>query len=56
MTRREQQLTDTLRELLRAFDSLMPGLRYIAVPDYQVINEAPLAARRLLSEDEVEGE
>ena len=43
------EVVPIIKELLRAFDSLMPGLRNIAVQDYQVINDAPIAARRWIA-------
>lgn len=36
-------------KLLKAYDSLMPGLRHIAVQDYMLINEAPLEMRTVLA-------
>ena len=43
------EVVPIIKELLRAFDSLMPGLKNIAVQDYQVINDAPIAARRWIT-------
>jgi len=47
---REQELVRLLRQLLKAYDSLMPGLAHIAVQDYEIINRAPLEARAALRE------
>lgn len=47
---REQELVRLLRQLLKAYDSLMPGLAYIAVQDYEIINRAPYEARNALRE------
>ena len=49
-TDRERELVRLLRQLLKAYESLMPGLRYIAVQDYEIINRAPLEARGALRE------
>jgi hypothetical protein len=48
---REQRLETALRDLLKAYDMLMPGIRYIAVPDYALINEAPINARKALDRE-----
>lgn len=47
-TAHEKQLACALEKLLRAYDALMPGIWYIAVPDYALINEAPLEAKKAL--------
>ena len=44
----ERELVKALQKLLKAYDSLMPGLPHIAVDDYALINEAPIEARRLV--------
>lgn len=49
MTAREKRLTKALEKLLRAYDSLMPGLAHIAVQDYALINEAPIEARKAIA-------
>lgn len=41
---------EALQMMMRAFESLMPGLRHIAVQDYALLNDAPLAARKALAE------
>lgn len=45
---REKTLELALRDLLKAFESLMPGLAHIAVQDYELINRAPIQARKAL--------
>jgi hypothetical protein len=54
MTSREKELVHALRQLLKAYDSLMPGLAHIAVQDYALINRAPLEARMALSNKQAE--
>lgn len=49
MTAHERRLIAALRELLRAYESLLPGLVHIAVQDYRVINEAPIEAQRAIA-------
>jgi hypothetical protein len=34
--------------MLKVYEMLMPGIKYIAVPDYQELNEAPIFARQML--------
>ena len=48
ITPRERELEIALRDLLTAFDSLMPGLAHIAVQDYEIVNRAPIQARKVL--------
>lgn len=38
-----------LEDMLRVQDALMPGVRYIAVQDYALLNEAPMRARAALA-------
>ena len=38
-------LLAVIPRLLRVIDALMPGLKHIAIEDYQELNEAPIAAR-----------
>lgn len=45
-------LVSALERMLGVQEMLMPGLRHIAVPDYQELNEAPLAARAALAKAE----
>lgn len=42
-------LKDALRRMLKVYEALMPGVRYIAVQDYAELNDAPIAARKLLA-------
>lgn len=45
---KEKELRDALKDLLRAYEMLMPGIAHIAVSDYALINEAPIKARKAL--------
>jgi len=54
MTAHEQRLVAALRALLQAYESLMPGIAHIAVPDYALLNDAPLEARRAIAAAEAE--
>lgn len=38
-----------LKMLLAAFESVLPGIRYIAVKDYKLVNDAPVAAERVIA-------
>jgi len=38
-------LEAALLDMLKVYEMLMPGLRYISVADYQLVNEAPIRAR-----------
>ena len=49
MIAQRNDLAKAVREMLLAYESLLPGLRYIAVQDYALINEAPLLARKALA-------
>lgn len=40
-----------IRDLLKAVEMLMPGLRYIPVESYQILNDAPIRAREFLQEN-----
>jgi hypothetical protein len=42
------ELAEAVKQLLKAFGQLMPGLIHIAVEDYANINEAPMIARDAL--------
>jgi len=42
------ELVHALELLLAAYESVLPGVQHIAVQDYELLNEAPLAARRVL--------
>ena len=49
----EAEVADLLAvipRLLRVIEALMPGLKHIAIEDYQELNEAPIAARDALSD------
>jgi hypothetical protein len=37
-----------LVDMLRVYEMLMPGIRHIAVQDYQLLNEAPIRARKAI--------
>ncbi len=45
---RVKELEAALKLMVRAYESLLPGLRHIAVQDYKLINDAPVAARNAL--------
>ena len=40
-----EDLLEACRQLLLAYEELMPGVGQIAVKNYRVLNEAPLAAQ-----------
>jgi len=44
-----KDLLAALEGMLRVQDALMPGLRHIAVQDYALINDAPIAARAAIA-------
>lgn len=46
--KQRNELADALRDLLKAYDSIMPGVKFIAVQDYAILNTAPIAARKAL--------
>jgi hypothetical protein len=48
MTPREKELLLALTSLLKAYDMVLPGIRYISVTDYALINDAPVKARSLV--------
>lgn len=48
MTKHEKALVAALRKLLKAYESVLPGIRYIAVQDYALINMAPIEAERAI--------
>jgi hypothetical protein len=48
------ELAAALCDMLRAFESLIPGVKYIAVQDYALLNEAPMAAHAALKKWGVE--
>lgn len=41
---------DALELMQRALASTMPGVRHIAVQDYAILNDAPVAAAKVLRE------
>ncbi len=45
-------LLEGLRSLLAAYESILPGVRHIAVQDYQLLNDAPCAARAAIAKAE----
>ncbi len=45
-----EALKQAARELLRAYEMIFPGIKYITVQDYALINEAPFNMRRLIEE------
>jgi hypothetical protein len=46
-------LLQATKDLLRAFDELMPGLAHISVEDYANVNTAPIRARQAIEKAEV---
>jgi hypothetical protein len=42
------ELLGVCKQLLRLVDELMPGLKYLAIEDYAIVNDAPLAAHRII--------
>ena len=49
MFKERAELIEALRDMLKVQEALMPGIRYIAVQDYALINNAPVTAHRLLT-------
>lgn len=45
-----EQSVDALRDMRRLVDMLMPGVGSIAIQDYQLLNEAPMRAGKLVAE------
>ncbi len=43
------QAREALREMLKAYEQLLPGIGKIACRDYRNINEAPIKARQTLA-------
>ena len=41
-------LLAALKSLMAAYKSVLPGIRYIAVQDYALVNDAPVAATRAI--------
>lgn len=46
----EDRMINALESLLKAFNSLLPGARHIAVQDYALLNNAPIQAKLLLED------
>ena len=46
------ELLDALKLLMKAYESVLPGLANIAVQDYALINDAPVAAERAIAKVE----
>lgn len=46
-----EELSTALARMVAAFDALMPGAKYIAIQDYEELNAAPIAARKLLQRE-----
>ncbi len=42
-------LVAALKQMLKVQEALMPGIRYISVPDYALLNDAPIAARAAIA-------
>lgn len=42
------KLENALIELLEAYDSILPGTAHIPVQDYELLNRAPMNARKLI--------
>ena len=47
-TARERELEDALIRMYKAWSALLPGIGALALDDYAIQNEAPLAARKAL--------
>lgn len=45
-------LLAALKQLMKAYESVLPGLAKIAVQDYALINDAPVAADRAIAKAE----
>ena len=45
-----------LKDLLRAYESLLPGIKNISVKDYSLINTAPIAASAAMRKAEGKSE
>jgi hypothetical protein len=42
-------LLAALEEMLKAYEAVLPGIKFISVPNYQLINDAPCAARAAIA-------
>ena len=45
-----------IEDLLRVIDMLMPGIRFIAVQDYALLNDAQIRAKQWLKENDGAGD
>jgi hypothetical protein len=50
-----EQSVDALRDMQRVVEMLMPGAKNIAIQDYQLLNEAPIKAAKIIAEIAQEG-
>lgn len=51
MTKRSAaHVAKTIEDLLKVIEMLMPGVRHLALQDYQILNEAPMRATRLVKQ------
>jgi hypothetical protein len=46
------QLLAALKALMAAYESVLPGIKFIAVKDYKLVNDAPVAAERAIAKAE----
>lgn len=46
----EDRVIEALESLLKAFNSLLPGAKHIAIQDYALLNDGPMNARRLVAD------
>lgn len=49
MTPTNEEIVKVLSDLLRSHEALMPGVRFIALQDYALLNDAPIEAKRLIA-------
>lgn len=50
-----REAIDALQQLLKAYNSVLPGAKHIAIQDYQILNEAPIAAQTAIRKYEEMG-
>ncbi len=43
------ELLEALETLNKAYDQLMPGIKHISVPDYALLNDAPIKANAAIA-------
>ena len=53
--RLRSEYDSTLRKCLALIDALMPGVKHIALQDYEALNLVPLEVRALLGEERIDG-